>query len=251
MISSRSAVPFSTLESYIEATRRPVYSLLLVGPLLAVFHVGVAVSGSRAAQSLLVEKFLAFFGVTAPVFAPLLVMVLLGAQYAVHRKRDRTRTRLHAFVPAGMAVESVLYLLPLMAMGYLTRRVLAADTAAQTAPRLWEDLLRAIGAGVYEEFLFRLVLISLAMLVLVDVFELRRKWVLAGAVVVSGLLFSAAHFPFSGIGHGRPFEFSAFLFLAMAGVFWGVLYVTRGFGVAVGSHICWDVYVFLLHAPSA
>ena len=60
------------------------------------------------------------------------------------------------------------------------------------------------------------------------------------AAAASALLFSAAHHvgPF-----GDPFDGYVFLFRTIAGVYFAVLMETRGFGIAVGAHACYDVLV--------
>ena len=60
---------------------------------------------------------------------------------------------------------------------------------------------------------------------------------------ISAVLFAAAHH----IGpYGEPFDRSVFLFRALAGLYFGLLYQLRGFGVAVGTHASYDVLVGVL-----
>ena len=49
--------------------------------------------------------------------------------------------------------------------------------------------------------------------------------------------------------HGESFAFDAFVYRALAGVFFGIVYHLRGFAVAVWSHALYDVYVFTSAAP--
>jgi membrane protease YdiL (CAAX protease family) len=107
----------------------------------------------------------------------------------------------------------------------------------RTAPA--GDLLRYIGAGIYEEVLFRLVLFSGLLLMFRVVL---MPWIIAMplAAVAGALLFAAAHH----IGpYGEPMRADYFLFRAVAGLFFTFLYVFRGFGVAVGAHAGYDVLV--------
>jgi membrane protease YdiL (CAAX protease family) len=60
------------------------------------------------------------------------------------------------------------------------------------------------------------------------------------AIIVTSLLFSAAHY----IGpHGESFGLFTFVFRFVAGLFFGLLFVFRGFGIAAGSHAGYDVLV--------
>jgi membrane protease YdiL (CAAX protease family) len=103
-------------------------------------------------------------------------------------------------------------------------------------------LITFVGAGIYEEILFRLVLFSglalLLRLVMIPAFV-----AVPFAAAASALLFSAAHH----IGpYGEKMDTYIFLFRTMAGVFFALVYQLRGFGVAAGAHACYDVLVGLM-----
>ncbi len=96
-----------------------------------------------------------------------------------------------------------------------------------------------LGAGVYEEALFRLALVPcfFGFLRL-----LQTPTVLASSIAVttSALLFSLAHHAGSP---GEAFTWFAFIFRWLAGVYFAWVFVVRGFGVAVGTHSAYDVLV--------
>jgi hypothetical protein len=57
------------------------------------------------------------------------------------------------------------------------------------------------------------------------------------------LLFSAAHY----IGPlGDSFALYSFTFRAVAGLFFAMLFLLRGFGIAAGTHFFYDLLVGLL-----
>ena len=100
-------------------------------------------------------------------------------------------------------------------------------------------LIGYLGAGVYEEALFRLVLVP----VLFGLLRLlQTPQVLASALAVTGsaLLFSLAHHAGTP---GEAFTWFAFVFRWMAGVFFAWVFVIRGFGIAVGTHTAYDILV--------
>src|SRR5262249_48259180 len=96
-----------------------------------------------------------------------------------------------------------------------------------------------VGAGIYEEAIFRLGLFTALYWVLkkISPFPL-FPFVLAAAV--SALLFAAAH---HAGPHGEKFDGYVFLFRALAGVYFAFVYQLRGFGIAVGAHAGYDVLV--------
>ncbi len=91
-----------------------------------------------------------------------------------------------------------------------------------------------LGAGLYEEALFRLASIPLLFrvlrLVLVPALPACTL-----AITASSLLFSLAH---HAGAPGEAFTWFAFVFRWLAGVFFAWVFVARGFGVAVGTHTC-------------
>jgi membrane protease YdiL (CAAX protease family) len=113
-------------------------------------------------------------------------------------------------------------------------------------PRLVQDLVGSLGAGIFEELVFRLGLMSLLVwmwLRATAAFRLPRALGGVLAVVVSAVLFSLHH-------HLREdFDRGVFLFRTMAGVLLGFLFWFRGFGVCVYTHAMYDVYYFLTHDP--
>jgi membrane protease YdiL (CAAX protease family) len=98
-----------------------------------------------------------------------------------------------------------------------------------------------LGAGVYEELLFRVVLLNLVVGLLAWMRAGPRAG-LIGGVVLSSLLFSAAHYV---PGSGDAFRWVTFLFRFMAGAYFAVLFRYRGFGIAAGTHAFYDVLVAL------
>ncbi len=100
----------------------------------------------------------------------------------------------------------------------------------------------SVGAGIYEELLFRLIIISLLTLLLIDIFRMKQVFGVALAVIISSLLFALHHYPPIGVDKWSTSEFA---FRAAAGAYLAAVFVLRGFGLAVGCHIIYDVIAFL------
>src|SRR5205814_1668028 len=101
------------------------------------------------------------------------------------------------------------------------------------------QLITFVGAGIYEELLFRLLLFSgiVGVLRLVDM-PLPASLTLA--TLASSLTFAVAHH----VGpYGEAFDGYVFLFRSLAGLYFTLLFLARGFGVAVGAHACYDIFV--------
>jgi hypothetical protein len=148
----------------------------------------------------------------------------------------------------GMVLESVLWAIVLLGISRLidfgfsyleqTRLPLLAVDPVAPEPSL-PSLIGYLGAGIYEETLFRLILVPV---VFAALRLLQTPQVLASALAVTGsaLLFALAHHAGSP---GESFTWFAFVFRWMAGVFFAWVFVLRGFGIAVGTHTMYDILV--------
>jgi len=106
-------------------------------------------------------------------------------------------------------------------------------------------LVAFCGAGLYEELLFRLIVLSVVIWIIRRAGGSPQATVVV-AVIVTSLLFSAAHYRVF-TGAGDELQLLTFLFRFIAGVFFSVLFLKRGFGIAAGTHTLYDVLVgFLL-----
>jgi Type II CAAX prenyl endopeptidase Rce1-like len=236
--------------SYWTATRRPFPSLLLVLPLViayewAVIWLGGTTPGKlRTGADTWMRTALASLGVDDRWLLPLLlVVILLGWQVVSYRD-----WRFSPGILAGMAVESLVWAVMLVGISrlidagfsYLEQRGtgVLAIAPARGSPFV-SSLIGYVGAGVYEETLFRLILVpifywSLKLLQTPQIFASTL------AVTGSALLFALAHHAGTP---AEPFTWFAFIFRWMAGVFFAWVFVLRGFGVAVGTHSIYDILV--------
>ncbi|MHC5115906.1 MAG: hypothetical protein ACYSQY_02420, partial [Planctomycetota bacterium] len=169
--------------SYAERTSRPICALMyLIGFMLA-FVVGtilITMSQSLAEPQIRVVafiwvqnimKFLGFSPRLALIGTPLVVVVILLALQFTSKTPWRVKFE-DLFLMAG---ECVLLTIPLIVLSLLLNReppaTHVAALAAQVAEApnlLWVDIVTGIGAGIYEELIFRLVLICLLMLLFQD-----------------------------------------------------------------------------------
>jgi len=121
----------------------------------------------------------------------------------------------------------------------------ANESSADPSTRpLIASIVTGIGAGIYEELVFRLILICFLMLLFQDVLRLPRKDSLVLAVLISAAFFSAHHhidFLSGRPNEADPFNITKFVFRTVAGVYFAVLFAIRGFGIAAGTHAAYDI----------
>ena len=226
-------------------TLRPINCLIFIALPLAFFQWGAANYGTDLVTPQHLHSLLRFFGATAAYLPALMIVFVLLAQQAAHKDGWSVQPK----AIAGMLGESIFWTGPLIVLslvtGHVTANAAASIAESPQGQQALQHALRAIGAGIYEEFVFRLIFISLAMLIFVDILGLRKDVIAVGAVIVAAVIFSLGHFTPEELTGQVHFERGRFLFLATAGVYWGALFVFRGFGIAVGCHILWDVFVLI------
>jgi len=252
-MSKRSGSSIFWEDTYVRLTHRPLNSLAFILVPLAIYHTYAFRYGTPLLAPQDLARVLRYFGGSAVWVPPLLItIVLIAMHWASH-----CPWRVQPIAVGGMLLESFAWVLPVMGIGYLTSRLrLAAEVATSVGAELPSQLspfaqscLQALGAGIYEEFMFRLCFVGLTMLLLVRVVSLRRDLAGVGAILAGAVLFSLYHFSAEQLGGaGAGFPWSQFVFRALAGMFLGGLYVCRGFGIVVGTHAVWNIWVAYLNS---
>lgn len=234
--------------SYWSTTRRPIPSLAFVLPLLIAYEVGVAWLGGPSADALRagadawVRRGLSALGLTDRWLLPIALVSGLLAWQAL----DRRDWRFHPGILLGMAIESLTLAVALVGLSKLVDlgfarlegpEVLAASTPGGQHPIA--PVVGFLGAGLYEEALFRLALIPVLFRGL-RLLTIPPLLACTLAITASSLAFSLAH---HAGAPGEAFTWFAFVFRWLAGVFFAWVFVVRGFGVAVGTHTAYDLLV--------
>lgn len=135
-------------------------------------------------------------------------------------------------------------LLTLMSIGWATHEVRTGEDLSVESLGVFERIVLAAGAGFHEEFIFRVILISGAAWVL-DKLSKWKHWVsLIVCALVSSVLFSLAHY---FVLFDEVFVASVAMFRVVEGLLFAVLYMTRGFAVAVYAHALYELMSFYLY----
>jgi hypothetical protein len=238
-------------DEYWHETRQPLVCLLFLAPVLLIYELGVVWTGGlepaevRNRADSWMRSGLQIAGIEHSLVLPASVAVILLAWHVFGRFLWRVRPS--AFV--GMLAESLLFAFVLILVGQLHNRLFAGTgepPAALAVNRETAALaISFLGAGLYEEVLFRLMLLP----VIYGLLRLGRMppgWAGALAVLMTGIAFAAAHHLESP---DQPVAPAVFGFRATAGVFFAGLFYWRGFGITVGTHATYDLLVGIVLAP--
>jgi hypothetical protein len=226
---------------------RPLPSLVFLSPLLAFYAFGLIwVRPDLVARAdLLVREAIRPLGLTGILAPTWLVVGILMAWHMI--RRDPTRVRLD--LVGRMAVETAILSVPLFAILAVSTVILHGATAlalpaARAAPAATTGLavaMTSIGAGIYEELLFRLVMVGGTLWLARKVMGRRSSGVMVAAVLVSAAVFAGAH----TLDDPARFGWDSFLYRTAAGTYLGYVFARRGFGIVVGVHMVYDLVLKL------
>jgi hypothetical protein len=232
--------------AYWQASRSPRYSLLFALPLLVFYQILAAAvpagpqGGVRNGADVMLQ---AVFIWLAGSWGPRLFMacLIIGGLWLVAKDVRSHPGRLRAAVFGTMVAESIgLALVFGFVVGGLTAALLGEPPPL--AFGRGTVLMLSLGAGIYEELLFRVVLVSLFAWVARRVFGFRPLIAGTSASIAGALVFSAFHY----MGpYGDAWEVYSFVFRTIAGLFFSALYLTRGFGITAWTHALYDVLLVL------
>ncbi len=116
---------------------------------------------------------------------------------------------------------------------------------------LLANIVTGVGAGIYEELVFRLILMCALMMLFERLLGLSRTGSVILSVLVSAGLFSAHHhivFVDGRFGQGAAFGWTEFGFRTIAGIYFAILFAIRGFGIAAGTHAFYDIIATIINA---
>src|SRR6184192_578906 len=238
----------SSPSSYWQVSRAPRYSLLLALPLLVCYQVLALLlaHGERSVRNgadvILQALFTALAGAWGP---PLFMACVIGAGvWLVTRDLRAHGSRLRSGVFIAMLGEAIaLALIFGFVVGSVTSGVLgmlqtlAVPGGGGHEMDWWTRLMVSLGAGIYEELLFRVLLVG--------ALAAAARALLGWRPVTAGVaaIFSAFHY----LGpYADRWQLYSFAFRMVAGLFFSGLYLARGFGITAWTHALYDVLLLVM-----
>ena len=240
------------MPSYWSTTRAPRYSLTFAFPLLILYEFmarglsGPDGSGIRNGADVLLKSLFVLLGGGHGL--TIFGVLLLGTGIVLVWRDRRKNGPIEGRYFVGMLAESVVYAVLFgVVTSLLTTLVLQGPRLLALGPiegqGLGTQIMVSLGAGIYEELLFRVLIVSGLAALARRGFGWGRPAAGTFAVILGALLFSAFHY----IGpYGDPFSAGSFIFRLIAGILFSAMYLLRGFGITAWSHALYDVFLSLL-----
>ncbi len=231
------------MSQYLTVSKSPLYSFIFTLPLFLLYEVGIFLISSRDIDQLrngadvLMRQVLESFGIYGMYgFGGTFLIGFLIA--FIRQKKNLKTSEIESRFLLIMFFESIVWATLLVIMMIKIPTFLSLSNE----DHLIQQVVLAIGAGIYEEFVFRVLLISgLAIL-----FGLIFNWGEFGktflSVIISSGIFSIFHFLGS---YGDTFSFPLFFVRFFAGIFLAMIYIFRGFGITAYAHSIYDLFVLV------
>lgn len=240
--------PPSDRRAYLRYSRTATYGFLAALPLLVAYHVLILLANAgsprqvRVGAEVWIQELLALLGATGMLALGAAVVLVGVAVFAAERKAE---IPIRARYFGWMAAESAAYAVVLaLLIGWMVGLLFAAAPAwmaAQVGEASYGmRLALSLGAGIYEELVFRVLLVGGLFWALRRGTSWERGRAYAVAAVVGALVFSAVHY----VGPlGDPFGLPSFTFRFLFGLALNAVFLVRGFGIAAWTHALYDVLV--------
>ncbi|HEX7928312.1 MAG TPA: CPBP family intramembrane glutamic endopeptidase, partial [bacterium] len=214
-------------------------ALLYLSPHPAAYQV-------RNAADVWLRTLLASLGAN-PRQATLAMMLILALAIPLLRKPETPLVpRYFAWIILEATAYSLVlfaasFFLPPIAAEQIRAPAMAVPVAMPQGISVLEAVALSLGAGLFEEFAFRVVLVTVLLYGTRVIFSAWLSVVLS--ILGAAFLFSLAHYvgPF-----GEPLIPATFLFRWAAGLVFTLLYYSRGFAVTAYTHALYDLWVLLI-----
>ena len=234
----------STIKDYLEHSRDLFTGMILVLPLFIFYQVGVmATGGVRNGVDFMTDLmwWVAQRQMSYYLLLNLALFLIFGGVIFFLRHRGTFRPKIWPWVIGESTIYAIFFgsaVIKLMSVFGFS--ALLASGAKSHGP--FDAFVLSLGAGLYEEIVFRLIGVGGLFLILKKIDKL-PQWVNAAiAVVLSSVVFSAIHH----IGSmGDPFTLGVFFFRFFAGLLLALIFYLRGFAVAVYTHAIYDIIVMV------
>lgn len=222
------------------AGRRSIsLEFFLILPLVIVYEIGLLCTdmGLRNAAEAVLKDFCRLMGSQAFRTLHLVMALLIVACFVKTYSKNLPFLRILAVVILeGLLLAVVMGPFLSILTGGLPMQY---QMTAGSETGLSTSLLLSIGAGLYEELVFRFLLLGGLFVLCRRVFDAPVWFSAALAILVSSLLFSVYHH----VGNlASPIDVDIALFRLLAGIFLGIVFIFRGFGVAVYLHAFYDIF---------
>lgn len=190
----------------------------------------------KNAADVIIKTPLILFGKSGSlIFNSLVIIFLFVSVFYIEKDY-----RFNSFIFFPMFMESMIYAFFMgYAVGFIVYKVLFPYALAKPfSTDTWMGIILSVGAGVYEEIVFRLLLITALYFVLTTLLKTNKPIGAMISIIAATLIFTAMHYV-GTLSDG--FTYTSFTFRLLSGIVLSVIFMFRGLGIAVYTHAIYDM----------
>ena len=226
--------------TYFSASRNLLYSLVVISPMLFLYELLGFINNFdanyqiRNGADVLIRQAFTIFGSNSQLLYGLSLFMIFCLVGYNHR-HTLINSEINIKFLVLIIIESLFWCSGLL---ILMKGISSLFLASPNSVDLLEQFYLSVGAGIWEELIFRLGLISVFIYLINSVFRYGKYFSMFLSLFFSGAIFSLFHY--IGI-YGDIFTWETFILRTFAGVFLGVVFLFRGLGISVYTHIFYDI----------
>jgi hypothetical protein len=233
-----------SITSYLSVTKGVLYSYIVCLPLLLLYELLIWISTPDASGTVRISVDVWFRQIVQLTgfhsTSIILGLVALGGGIILYIKRaDLQQIRKRYFLM--MLAEAFFYsvIITITIHTFLDAILMADSNSGIESLNILQLYALSLGAGLYEELFFRVILVSV-LIYFFKIFTENNSLSTSLSIVAAALIFSGVHY----IGfYGDVFTLHSFLFRFLFGLGLNLIYVKRGFGIAAWTHAVYDLIV--------
>jgi predicted Abi (CAAX) family protease len=228
------------IKDYFRKSSSHLYSFIISLPIFLIYEVGIfwmrniEFNYIQNGADVLIEQIILKLGFDV-IYVSSIIFLFILLIIIYYQKRHFNSLSISRPYLGVMFLESMVYASILF---FLMGNLYLMDVSTND---IYCNMILSLGAGIYEELIFRVLLIYISYQSIKFLFRLGKFSANFYAVILSAILFSLFHF----IG-AESFNQEAFAVRFIAGIFLASLYVQRGFGVTAITHSFYDIFVIFL-----
>lgn len=231
-------------QHYNQCVRRPSYNFVAGAILLIIYEVLLALFPAYTINGVdaLFQSFLRIIPFSTLIISVLLIVIGIYYIYTDKQEGFSLKSNILAFMYLESTIWAfiILFTVPMLVGKLLLQNIPLSSPCPPPGMNFFQKIALSCGAGFYEEFFFRFILVSgLQYLMGASGWSSRNFMIIIG----SAIFFALAHY----VGaYGDHFSMNSFLQRFLFGLIMNFLFVTRGFGIAASTHAIYDIIVLNL-----
>jgi membrane protease YdiL (CAAX protease family) len=226
--------------NYWNKSRTPIYILVFIIPVIIFYEVGIflitrmEIGSIRNGADVLMRMLFDSFGISSLYTLGYLLVAGAIISVLIHRRKGE-KVHIHGHYLVFMLFESIGWAFIIF---WLMHNRLFLSLTQSTV--VVQQIILSLGAGIYEEFVFRAILVSGLAAVFGFIFQWKTVVRSIAGIISAAIIFSLFHF----FGqYGDTFSWSLFFTRLIAGIMLGTLFIFRGYGITAYTHAAYNLIV--------